>query len=303
MVSRNSRGALCWDAGQQTRGVPIRLCDVAVSDLQVTHTTKKGAKTYGRLEGEVYGRYLMPPPGELDDEEFVPEAELSERPLSEEEKLVAAGTEKPLVEERRHRPPAPITEEADGRTMEALHPPTPPRDRDERDPSHIPIPFLIVVMAVVLGLAGGWEPALLWLAAFVPIQIIRLILTGLFKVTDGQRVFGAVLVVVQVACLGLILLDWWSAGCKTINVWAVSGIGVTALVASVLPSTLPLLCAGGSLGLVLFLWYADVGVKCEGSEPKKPKVESPAGRPTVHDPGVPRTNADGSWPRRPPRTR
>tara|TARA_R110002096_G_scaffold42143_4_gene113620 strand:- start:38461 stop:39537 length:1077 start_codon:yes stop_codon:yes gene_type:complete len=268
--------------------------DVSVSGLNVTHTTKKGAKTYGRVEGLVYGRYLLPEPTEDEEEELV------RGTLTATDEAVLRGSEKPLVSEAPSGSVARDSEELaandEGRDIEPLHPPTPPKERTDREPSHVPIPLLIVVMAVVLGLAGGAEPALLWLGAFVPIQAVRLILAGLFKVTNTQRVFGAILILVQVACLGLMLLDWWSDGCMGINVWAISGIGVTALIASVLPSSLPLLCAGGSLGLVLFLWYGDVGVRCEG--PAAPKVETPAKRPTVHSPSVPRTNDDGSWPRR-----
>ncbi len=270
--------------------------DVSVSDLKVTHTTKKGAKTYGRVEGEVYGRYLMPAEKDLCEEDALEEGKLS--PVEE---AVLRGSEEPVVDTQAGGAND-VTEEVDGRAIEALHPPRPPKESEEREPSHIPIPLLIVVVAIVLGLAGGAQPALLWLGAFVPIHVVRLILSGLFKVTPTQRAFGALLILVQAACLGLILLDWWSDGCKTINTLAVMGIGFTALVASVLPSPLPLVCAGGSLGLVLFLWYGDVGVRCE--QPSRnvntPDLAVPAERARVHGPGVPRTNEDGSWPRRPP---
>lgn len=287
--------------------------DVSVSGLTVTHATKKGTKTYGRVEGEVYGRFLLPEVEEREEEEAV------ETPLSATEEAVLAELERPVEEDeiRRKTVPAKRKEDAavederahdDDETIEPLHPPTPPKENDEREPSHIPIPFLIVVMAIVLGLSGGREPALLWLGAFIPIQAVRLILTGLFKVTPTQRIFGAILIFVQVACLALILLDWWSDGCMTINTWAIMGIGLTALVASVLPSPLPLLCAGGSLGLVLFLWYGDAGVRCEGPTQESAKASAdenvPGKRPTVHKPLSPRTNEDGSWPRRrtpPPR--
>lgn len=259
-------------------GIHSRSCfegaiyDVSVPGLEVTHTTKKGTKTYGCVAGTVYGRFLLPEGIEKGAEE-----ELVAKELSPTDRVVSSGTEEHI---------------------EALHPPTPPNASAEREPSQVPIPLLIVVMAIVLGLAGGAEPALLWLGAFVPILAVRLILTGLFKVTPAQRVFGAILILVQVAALALTALDWWSDGCLSINVYAVAGIGITALVASVLPSPLPLVCAGGSLGLVLFLWYGDLGVRCNVSAPA-PELEHSA--PSVQHPGTPRTNADGSWPRRPPR--
>jgi len=272
--------------------------DVSVSGLNVTHTTKKGDKTYGRVEGLVYGRYLLP---EVSDE--ADEAELVRGTLTASDETVLRGTEQPLVSEASTARGNAAEEGAEnllGPEEEPLHPPTPPKERKDREPSPVPIPLLIVVMAVVLGLVGGAEPALLWLGAFIPIQAVRLILTGMFKVTNTQRVFGAVLILVQVACLGLMLLDWWSDGCMSINILAISGIGLTALLASVLPSSLPLVCAGSSLGLVLFLWYGDMGVRCQSGAAAEPEpvIETPAVRPSVHSPTTPRTNKDGSWPRR-----
>lgn len=281
--------------------------DVAVSQLKVTHSTKKGDKTYGRLEGEVYGRFLLPPVSEPE------EAAQVVKELTETQAPVEAGSEEPLTDteaqasspeasssgEGPHTPPPEF--DPSGREIEPLHPPTPPSENVHEEPARIPIPLLVMVMSIVLWLGAGAEPALLFVGVCVPIVIIRLILGGLFKVTSSQKVFGAVLVLIQFLCLGLLMLDWWSAGCKVMNPWAISGIGVTALIASVLPSPLPLVCAGGSLGLVLFLWYGDVGTTCEEDKPKAPSLSEPAERPTVENPGVPRTNDDGSWPRRGPR--
>ncbi len=298
--------------------------DVSVSDLRITHSTKEGGKTYGRLEGVVYGRFELPPlpevpvvpePTEGDGDDEAETAETRDKPARNAEGNSSTGDkesttaapevvkESPLalvsespLETAAVRDAAPTApEESD---IEPLHPPSTDAVRNEREPSPIPIPLLVVVMAIVLGLVGGAEPALLWLGAFVPVMAVRLILTGLFKVTATQRVFGALLILIQVVCLSFMALDWWQDGCFDINVYAVSGIGITALIASVMPSALPLVCAGGSLGLVLFLWYGDLGVRCDAPK-EAPAVEERA--PSVLHPGKPRTNPDGSWPRRPSR--
>jgi hypothetical protein len=161
---------------------------------------------------------------------------------------------------------------------------------------------LVIATAVILGLSVGARPALLFLGVFVPLLITRLILGGMFTLNTAHRVLSAVLILMQFGCLGVIVLDWWSAGCLVLNIWAIAGIGITALIASVLPSALPLLCASGSLAVVLFLWYGNVATTCEelesGASPQT--AEPPAQRSTVSKPGTPRTNPDGSWPRRPP---
>lgn len=269
--------------------------DVAVTQLRVTHSTKQGKKTYGRVVGEVYGRFRLPTAEEREANEVVV------RELIATEAKVADGSQQALVD---LAPPPHLVESDDERDMDPLHPPSLPEEKDT-EPAKVPVPLLIIAMALALGLGGGWQPALLWLGVFTPLLIIRLMMGGMFKVTNVHRVIGAILVLAQFACFGWIMLDWWTAGCKFITPWALSGIGVTALAASLLPSPVPLLFSGASFGVVLFLWYANLGATCELDESPRPAIEQPGDRPTdrptVDDPGVPRTNDDGTWPRRGPR--
>ena len=261
--------------------------DVSVDKLHVTHSTKKGNKTYGRLVGEVYGRYLLPP--EADPEEEVQVAE----------ELVAVHESHVAGEEEALQALKAKAETGDDSGLEALHPPTAPSEDDSREPANIPIPLLVVLMAIVLGLSSGATSALLWLGLLTPILITRLMLSGQFQVDDGQRVVGAILVLLHLGCLGLLLLDWWTSGCFAANLWPIWGIGITVLVTGVMPSPFPLVCTGGGLALILFLLYGKVATTCESeSSPATPAVEAPAEAPTVGSPGMRRTNDDGSWPRR-----
>ena len=154
-----------------------------------------------------------------------------------------------------------------------------------------------IFVGVMLWLSAGIIPALVWVGMLIPILIVRFILGNQFKVTTGQRIFGAILVAVQVLCLCVILLDWWTAGCVSLNPYAVGGVGLTALIASVLPSPFPMLCTMAGMAGILFLGSGNVATTCESLE-TKPAREKSIERPTVNDPGVPRTNDDGSWPRR-----
>jgi hypothetical protein len=251
--------------------------------MRVTHSTVKGAKTYGRVVGEVYGRYLLPPEADPEAatqvvEELTASAEQHE-PGSE-EAIAALGAD--------HDPDA---------GLDALHPPTDPDESDVDEPVKVPVPLLAILVAVALWLGAGIQPALLWLGLLLPVLVVRFILGGQFKITTGQRIFGAILILVQVGCLGVILLDWWTASCLALNPYAVAGVGLVVLAASVLPSSFPVLVTGAGMAGVLFLWTGDVATTCE-SLTAKPKVERSIDRPTVHNPGVPRTNDDGSWPRR-----
>jgi hypothetical protein len=275
-------------------GIRPRTCfegtiyDVAVSKLRVTHSTKKGEKTYGRVVGEVYGRFLLPPEADPEAAAQVVEeltAKTTPHEPGSEEAIAALGAE--------------AAAEDDDEELEALHAPAAPMEGQAA--AQVPVPLLAIVMGLLLWLGAGILPALVWIGLFIPILVVRFILGDQFRITSGQRIFGALLVAAQFACLAVILLDWWTASCIALNPVAAAGVGVTLLVASVLPSSFPVLCTGVGFAGVLFLGSGSVAATCESLQPK-PEVEQTIERPTVNHPGVPRTNDDGSWPRRGPRT-
>jgi hypothetical protein len=222
-------------------------------------------------------------------------AAVEEQPLSPEEATTSDEEEKILEEVTGTALYSPEAEE-----LETLHPPTAPSE-DEQEAARVPVPLLVIVVAILLGLTTGRDPALLWLGFFVPIMAIRLMMRGMFKVSDGQRIAGAIFFLVQLACLGVIGFELWTEGCKSINVWAVSGVAAMVLVSSFLPSPSALMATGAGLAVVLFLWYSNIGTPCEPAEPGPAAEQQRSGRPSVRDPGHRRTNDDGSWPRRPPR--
>lgn len=274
--------------------------DVAVSGMQVTHSTIKNGKTYGRVVGEVYGRFLMPESAELAP--VVPQA------LEAMDDVLIPGSEAPVAalgeELAKDKEPSGrgTDKESTGQSSDdqELHPPSAPSEPPYRLPSTTPLPLFVIVVAISLALSSGLEPALLWLGVFFPIGIVRLILRGQFEYSRVHRVVGSTIVLAQLACLAVILSQWWMAECMEINVWAVGGIGVAVLATCVLPSAYPLICTGTSLGLILFFWYGEVGVTCESLKPEIQEIE-PSGPPSVRGPGSSRTNDDGSWPRRAPR--
>lgn len=272
-------------------GIRPRTCfegtiyDVAVANLRVTHSTKKGAQTYGRVVGEVYGRFLLPPEADPEAAAQVAEeltAKTSPHKPGSEEAIAALGAEA-------------ASEIDDDEDLDELHPPTAPMEGSAA--AQVPVPLLAIVMGVLLWLGAGILPALVWTGLFIPILIVRFILGDQFRVTSGQRIFGAVLVAAQFACLAIILLDWWTDSCIALNPFAAAGVGLAALIASVLPSSFPILCTGAGLAGILFLGSGSVAATCESLEPT-PRTEEVIERPSVTGPGVPRTNDDGSWPRR-----
>ncbi len=314
--------------------------DVALSGMRVTHSTKKGAKTYGRVVGEVIGRYLLPEvpddadadieelalsvvdpsednPSEdesgkrasadsngeravVDVRNFDSDDEEGEKPVVDLRKSDSDEEERPVVDlhrtkSRNRNRTSKEKDEDIARDIEPLHPPSLAKDTGKPG-SNVPVPLLGFLLCIVLGLAGGVIPALLWVGVLFPILMIRWMLSGQFKVTYGQRVFGAILVLINLGCLGWLGLDWWTVGHISINVAALSGLALTVLISSVLPSPGPLLMTGGGLAMVLFLWFGPVNDR--PLEEASFVETSEEGTPSVAKPGKPRTNKDGSWPYR-----
>jgi hypothetical protein len=65
--------------------------------------------------------------------------------------------------------------------------------------------------------------------------------------------------------------------------------------AGLLPSNIPFGATAAGLALLLASWCHGAGEQCREARDTAPNVS-----PSVEHPGVPRTNEDGSWPRRPP---
>ena len=264
--------------------------DAMVTDMEFTHGTTKGKKVYGRVVGRVHGRILLPEERKLVEAR---EVEASSEPR-------APGSEDALVDQdAADHAAAAAAAAADepAPDIDALEQPENARmPREEPAPIQVPFLFVTAVIAIVLGLSGGWRASAVWLGLLVPIGFIRLALGGMFETKDVHRAIGAVIIFLQYACLGMLGLKWYTLGCLSVELLPFSGIMATLIAAALLPTRTALL--GTSLGLAatLFVWFGDYAVHCDA-----PEVEAPDGSrsPSVKHPGKPRTNDDGSWPRRP----
>ncbi|MGB0679365.1 MAG: hypothetical protein ACPGUV_06865 [Polyangiales bacterium] len=281
--------------------------NIAVSRLQVTHQTKHRGKTYGRLVGEIYGRCLLPQVAEPED------AAAAIEELTATEPPVTADAQGALTDVRTAGAMNAVLDAAAGDSAaeatagaldaaadapedeEPLHAPEVPTNYPAPLPSKAPPVVLAVIGSLALGMAGGVTPVLLWLGMFVPMLIMRVLLEGVLQANAGLRMLGAALVLLQTVCMAGLALAWWQTGCKAIDPWLVTGVTSATLVASLLPMTLPLMCTGTGFAVVLLLWFGPVGIACDAAAPR---AEPARAQPSVRHPGVPRTNPDGTWPRR-----
>jgi hypothetical protein len=298
-------GTLRQDTIEDARLSPLRvragwfegpIHDVTVSEFRSTHSARSGGRLYGRFVGRVQASFELPekPLPEraqaLLDEFTAPEApEATEQPAQQPAaRDDAAGADPPTREGVAVAEPG----------VEASHEAGAASVVKESAHSQVPLWLLVAVGAVcIFGLCTP-SRAVIWLVFLLPTLLLRRILRGALADGPGVRAVSGVLVVGQLGCLGVLGGGWWANGCKEMALFSVLWLVFGVFATSILPSNLPLLVNGAALGLALGAWCSTFGERCKE---ELPASQPAAGRPSVNDPGVPRTNSDGSWPRRPPR--
>lgn len=268
---------------------------------------RKGERSYGIVTGHVVGYCELPPPP--------PKPEVETRVVTVEGE--AAPQPDQLVGELRQaeapssdgKPSAARTASASATSTEPVASDDDELDEDElaaaparakhkrEDSAALPLFSTAAAIAIALWVNSGGASALLFSVFMLPTLIARKLFHGILRDSNGIRGFGLGLIVVQLFCASTLLSAWWSADCHPLQLLPLLGIVVVIFPSGLLPSALPLCFNAAGLALVLGVW-AGGGTHCPGSAPKPPPA--PKAAPSVEHPGVPRTNSDGSWPRRPP---
>ena len=267
---------------------------MTVSDFRSTHSARSRGRVYGRFVGRVHAAFELPEKKPLPERA---QALLDEFNAPEEP---AIGPETPTAQGEGTEPAAgavaPNLEPAAAEA--ALAPGEVPAPASKKlVQSQVPLFLLVAVGAVAIFSLCDAARAVIWLVFLLPTLLLRRILRGALSDSTGVRVVSVVMVLGQLGCLGVLGGGWWLGGCKDLSVLPVLGLVFGVFATSALPSNVPLLVNAVALGLALGAWCSALGKRCQEA-PSKPPISA---RPSVNDPGVPRTNADGSWPRRPPR--
>lgn len=301
--------------------------DVAVESFRITDSTTHQGRSYGRVEGIIYGRFRLPPTRESTSAEPVAVASGPKIPEPEEENVGAPskkGGEGAVSPQRGDPTTADHPAPGDGSTRSdhprARHTTADPSDGSddktsgeqdpeeplrkstpESEPTLVRVPFVLLTVgvAIALGLMGGTLPALLWLGLWIPIGMVRMVINGQFPVTNTQRVMGATLVAVQLICLSMLFLHWWDAGCKSEDVWPLVGVFATVIAAALIPWPVALFSTQIGMALALLALVSPVGTRCvDPSAANNASAAEQKPKPSAAHPISPRTNQDGSWPRR-----
>ncbi len=280
--------------------------DVSLQSIRISDPVSHHGRSYGRIEGEAIAYCELPEPKPrasdpaLTGRLVLPEEEaarveparlvvagaLSDDPNSdgvgrsapEGRKGSSLGADDPEVDE--------ASNELAARPAK-LQPPAPPT-------SGTTLYVLATAAALGLGLACGVEAALLWVAFVLPTLLARSLFGGVLRDSVGVRAFGLSLMCVSIGAVSSLVSSWWWSSCRELSVVPLLVIVAVLFPSGLLPSVAPLTVNAAGLGLVLGLWASAPASACGTKE--RPASAAPS----VQDPGVPRTNADGSWPKRPP---
>jgi hypothetical protein len=293
--------------------------DVRIAEASWSRGVRKDGKSYGIVKGHVVGYCELPPPApppelELRVVDAKAEAEAAPQKLVAELRQAAPAAAPEAKATRKNAAPdnactaerAEFGSRADPGASTADEPedaeepvpePASPRAKPEREDSFaLPLFSIAVAIAITLWVSCGAAPGLLWSVFMLPTLLARKLFHGMLRDSNGIRGFGLALIVVQLFCSSTLLSSWWSADCKPLQLLPLLGIVVVIFPSGLLPSALPLCFNAAGLALVLGAWAG--GGKCPGEAPVQKRALPAA--PSVEHPGVPRTNPDGSWPKRPP---
>lgn len=152
---------------------------------------------------------------------------------------------------------------------------------------------LCAAVGLLLWFACGVEQTLIWFLFMLPTLGMRRLVLEVLPDERGVQAFAAVMVLGAVLSSGTIFASFNAQHC-----WALGTVPLVVLVGSVflsgiVPYRLPLAITALTFAGVLYVWGHSPEQHCAPEVPGE-------SLPTIKDPGVPRTNDDGTWPRRVP---
>jgi len=267
--------------------------DVSITQVQTRFHIVKDGKSYGTLRGYARGWLYLPPnvdpkpPSQVDPGDRV---EMQTGVLIHEQQPENAIED--VVRNRRVPDRTPFEGDAMDASVDDADPAAPERMSSSQK-TEPPFFSLCAAVGLLLWFSCGVEQTLLWFLFMLPTLGIRRLVFEMLPYDRGVKAFAVVMILGAILSSGTILASFRVEAC-----WTLEALPLTVLVGSVflsgiVPYRLPLAITAVMFACVLFVWGYTPDRHCPGDSPG-------TSLPTIKDPGVPRTNDDGTWPRRAP---
>ena len=267
--------------------------DISITQAQTRFHVVKDGKSYGTLRGYARGWLYLPPseapkpPSQVDPGDRV---DMQTGVLIHE--LQPEKAIEDVVRDRRAPVSTPVDRNAMDASVDDADPAVP--ERMASSPTTEP-PFFSLCAAVglLLWFTCSVEQTILWFLFMLPTLGIRRLVFEMLPYDRGVKAFAAVMILGAILSSGTMLASFRVEAC-----WTLEALPLTVLVGSVflsgiVPYRLPLAITALAFAGVLYVWGNTPDRHCRGDSPG-------TSLPTIKDPGVPRTNDDGTWPRRAP---
>jgi hypothetical protein len=265
--------------------------DVSITQPQTRFHVVKDGKSYGTLRGYARGWLYLPPavapepilPIELahSDRANTPGVLIREPAQESASSPSTKSTPGPLA--KREAPQGSIDDaDSDVRIHKGLSPKAEP-----------PYFSLSAAIGLLLWFTCSAEQTWIWCLFMLPTLGVRRLVHEALPDERGVRAFSAVMILGAVLSSITIFSGFGTQGCWTLEPMPLAVLVGSVFLSGILPYRLPLAITALLFASVLFMWGHAPERHCTPDT----EIES---LPTIKDPGVPRTNNDGSWPRRAP---
>jgi len=267
--------------------------DVSITQAKTRFHIVKDGKSYGTLRGYARGWLYLPPSA---DPKPPSQVDPGDRDEVQAGVLIHEGPPENAIEDAVRDRRAPDRTPVERDVMDASV-----DDADTGAPERIapsqktepPFFSLCAAVGLLLWFSCSVEQTILWFVFMLPTLGIRRLVFEMLPYDRGVKAFSAVMILGAILSSGTMLASFRVEAC-----WTLEALPLTVLVGSVflsgiVPYRLPLAITALAFAGVLFVWGNTPDRHCPADSPG-------TSLPTIKDPGVPRTNDDGTWPRRPP---
>ena len=271
--------------------------DVAITQPQTRFHVVKDNKSYGTLRGFAQGWMYLPqnvtpePPTQLAQtrRELPMGVVIRESPQEIAAKDVAAGDRARVADRDKSEF---VAEHAPDASVDDVDT-TLPRRMTSSQKTEPPYFSLCAAVGLLLWFTCDAEQTWIWCLFMLPTLGMRRLLFEVLPDERGVQAFAAVLVLGALLGAGTQFASFGTENCWTLETVPLVILVGSVFLSGIVPYRLPLAVTALTFAGVLYMW----GHAPERHCPTEMPSES---LPTIKNPGIPRTNDDGTWPRRLP---